>query len=100
MKRAGFEIRRETYANSLPMPLAMLRRLVLKRIGLASPGSDVKPLPAGWQWLNSVLTGILKGEAFWLRRPGTKLFMGLSAICVAQKPYRCSLYEEPLIGRS
>jgi ubiquinone/menaquinone biosynthesis C-methylase UbiE len=86
MKQCGFEVLRETYANSLPMPLAMFRRLVLKRIGLASPGSDVKPLPAGADWLNSALTGMLKAEAGWLRRPGAKLFMGLSAICVAQKP--------------
>jgi ubiquinone/menaquinone biosynthesis C-methylase UbiE len=86
MNLAGFDILRETYANSLPMPLAMFRRLVLKRLGLASSGSDVKPLPSGWQWLNSAMTGMLKEEASWLRRPGAKLFMGLSAICVAQKP--------------
>ena len=86
MKQAGFDIRRETYANSLPMPLAVVRRLILKRIGLASPGSDVKPLSPGWQWLNTALTGALKAEAKWLRRPDSKLFMGLSAICVAQKP--------------
>jgi ubiquinone/menaquinone biosynthesis C-methylase UbiE len=85
MNLAGFEILHETYANSLPMPVAMFRRLVLKRLGLAS-GSDVKPLPSGWQWLNSAMTGMLKAEAFWLRRPGAKLFTGLSAICVAQKP--------------
>jgi len=91
MKQAGFEIFRETYANSLPLPLAMLRRLVLKRIGLASPGSDVKPLPPGWQWLNSVMKGMLKGEALWLTRPDAKLFMGLSAICVAQKPLETAL---------
>ncbi len=88
MKRTGFEILRETYANSLPMPIAMVRRLVLKRIGLASPGSDVKPLPSGWQWLNTALTGTLKAEAHWLRRPDSKLFMGLSAICVARKPFQ------------
>lgn len=86
MRQAGFEILRDTYANSLPMPLAMFRRLVLKRVGLASRGSDVKPLPSGWQWLNSAMTGILKAEALWLMRPGAKLFMGLSAICLAQKP--------------
>jgi SAM-dependent methyltransferase len=86
MRQAGFEILRDTYANSLPMPLAMLRRLVLTRLGLASRGSDVKPLPSGWQWLNSAMTGTLKAEAVWLRRPGAKLLMGLSAICLAQKP--------------
>jgi SAM-dependent methyltransferase len=86
MKQAGFQILRDTYANSLPMPLAMLRRLVLKRIGLASAGSDVKALPPGWQWLNSAMRGMLKGEASWLRHPDARLVMGLSAICVARKP--------------
>ncbi len=86
MRQAGFKTLRETYANSIPMPLAMLRRLVLKPIGLASPGSDVKPLPPGWHWLNSAMTGVLRGEASWLRRVDTKLLIGLSAICVAQKP--------------
>jgi ubiquinone/menaquinone biosynthesis C-methylase UbiE len=86
MNQAGFKTLRDTYANSLPLPLAMFRRLVLKRIGLASPGSDVKPLPSGWRWLNSAMTGMLRGEGAWLRRPDAKLLMGLSAICVAQKP--------------
>ncbi len=87
MKQAGFEIVRGTYANSIPMPLAMFRRLVLMRIGLATRGSDVKPLPVGWQWINSAMTGVLKGEALWLQRSGAKLIIGLSAICVAQKPF-------------
>lgn len=93
MSQVGFEILRETYANGLAMPLAMFRRLVLKHIGLASPGSDVKPLPSGWEWLNSAMTGMLKGEAVWLRRPGAKMLMGLSAICVAQKPLDAQLTE-------
>ena len=86
MKQAGFEILRETYANSLLMPVAMLRRLLLKRVGLASPGSDVRPLPSGLQWLNAAMTLTLKAEALWLKRPGARLFMGSSAICVARKP--------------
>jgi ubiquinone/menaquinone biosynthesis C-methylase UbiE len=45
MTRAGFRVRRATYANSLLLPAAALRRLVLKRFRLADAGSDVKPLP-------------------------------------------------------
>jgi ubiquinone/menaquinone biosynthesis C-methylase UbiE len=85
MKRAGFDVLRSTHANTLLMPLAAFRRLVLKRIGVAS-GSDVKPLPPSLRWLNSALTATLRNEARWLRRPTAKLSFGLSAICVAQKP--------------
>jgi len=85
MKRAGFDILRTTYANSLLMPVAAFRRLVLKRFGLASAGSDVKPLPALLRWLNDPLTLPLRAEAGWLKRPHSSLRFGLSAICVARK---------------
>ncbi len=94
MKRAGFDVLRSTHANTLLMPLAVFRRLVLKRIGLAS-GSDVKPLPSSLRWLNSAMTGTLRTEARWLRRPAAKLGFGLSAICVAQKPARARLIHQP-----
>ncbi|HVF86487.1 MAG TPA: class I SAM-dependent methyltransferase [Pyrinomonadaceae bacterium] len=87
MKRAGFNIQRATYANAVLLPVAMLRRLVLKRVGLADRGSDVKPLPPKLEWLNSALTGVLRSEARVLKRPGSKLRAGLSAICVAEKPH-------------
>ena len=86
MKYTGFNIRRVTYANAMLLPVAMLRRLVLKRVGLADGGSDVKPLPPKLQWLNRALTGVLHGEAHLLKRPGLKLRAGLSAICIAEKP--------------
>ena len=91
VERAGFRVIHATYANSFLLPLAALRRLVLKRIGLAEGGSDVKPLAPGLSWLNSVLTGVLRGEAYWLRRPRAKLPAGLSAICVAEKPHALPL---------
>lgn len=86
LKRAGFEVLRETYANSLLFPVAAIRRLLLKRLGLAGEGSDVKPLPKNLQWLNRVLTGALLWEAKRLRDPNAKLPFGLSAICVARRP--------------
>ena len=85
-ERAGFRIVRATYANSLLLPLAAFRRLVLKRVGLADRGSDVKPLAPGLQWLNALLRSVLLGEARWLGSPRSGLPAGLSAICIAEKP--------------
>ncbi|MGH9936549.1 MAG: class I SAM-dependent methyltransferase [Blastocatellia bacterium] len=86
LKRAGFEVVRETYANSLLFPIAAIRRLLLKRLGLADEGSDVKPLPQNLQWINRVLTNALLWEANRLRDPTAKFPLGLSAICVARRP--------------
>src|SRR5918993_2628099 len=86
LERAGFRVRRSTYANSLLLPVAALRRLLLKRLGLADAGSDVKPLPPSLRWLNGLLTGVLRSEARLLKGARTNLPFGLSAICVAQKP--------------
>ena len=83
LERAGFEVVRATYANALLLPVAAVRRLVLKRLGLAAAGSDVKPVPPP---LNRALAAVLRGEARVLRRPGARLPAGLSAICVARKP--------------
>lgn len=83
MTRAGFRVRRATYANSLLLPAAVLRRLVLKRLGLADAGSDVRP--PGPDWLNRALASTLKAEANLLKRPGARLPAGLSTICVAEK---------------
>lgn len=86
LERVGFGVLRATYANSLLLPAATLRRLVLKRIGLADRGSDVKPLAPGLQWLNSALRAALVSEARFLQRPHFSLPVGLSAICVVEKP--------------
>ncbi len=86
MTRAGFRVRRATYANSLLLPAAVLRRLVLKRLGLADSGSDVKPLPPSLAWLNRSLAAALGAEARLLNSPGAKLPAGLSTVCVAEKP--------------
>lgn len=85
MEVAGFQILRATYANSLLFPVAAVRRLALKRLGLADSGSDVKPLPPELQWLNQLLMKALLWEARHLRNPTAKIPAGLSAICIAQK---------------
>jgi SAM-dependent methyltransferase len=86
MASAGFRVRRATYANALLLPAVALRRLVLKRLGLADLGSDVKPLPPSLAWLNRALAATLAGEAHLLERPGARLPAGLSAICVTERP--------------
>jgi ubiquinone/menaquinone biosynthesis C-methylase UbiE len=88
VERAGLRLVRATYANSVLFPVAAVRRLVLKRIGLSAPGSDVKPLPPRLRWLNHALIRALGAEARFLRRPRARLRAGLSAICVAEKPRR------------
>ncbi|MCA1591176.1 MAG: class I SAM-dependent methyltransferase [Acidobacteria bacterium] len=86
MRGVGFNVLRATYANSFLFPVAAMRRLVLKRLGLAGGGSDVKPLAPNLRWLNRALTGALATEARLLKLPGARLPAGLSAICIAQKP--------------
>jgi SAM-dependent methyltransferase len=88
LERAGLRTLRATYANSVLLPLAAVRRLVLKRLGLAAAGSDVKPLPPRLRWLNRAFTGVLAAEARRLRRPHATLPAGLSVICVAERPLR------------
>ncbi len=85
LEQSGFKVLRETYANSVLFPVAALRRLVLKRIGLADSGSDVKPLPPSLSGLNRALTGALRWEAARLKKPNRRLSFGLSAICIARK---------------
>ena len=86
LERADLRVVRATYANGLLLPVAVVRRLVLKRLGLGAPGSDVKPLPPGLRPLNRVLRAALDAEARLLRDPRGRIPAGLSAICVARKP--------------
>jgi hypothetical protein len=85
MRRAGFDIVRSTYANTLLLPVAAFHRLVLKRLGLAAPGSDVRPLPPRLARLEGILEAILRLEARILERRHVRFPFGLSAICVARK---------------
>lgn len=85
MEGAGFRVLRTTYANGLLLPLAALRRLVLKRVGLSDSGSDVKPLPPRLAWVNRAFEGALRFEAGLIRRR-LDLPAGLSVIVVAERP--------------
>ncbi len=85
LEKQNFKIIRKTYANTIPFPAAVIRRLVLKKIGLSDSGSDVKPLSPRLQWLNTLLTKALLIEARHLKKQKAKLPFGLSAICVVRK---------------
>jgi SAM-dependent methyltransferase len=78
---SGFRVLRASYANAFLLPLAIVRRLVFKRLGLADSGSDVKPVPV---WLNRIFAQVLRFEASVLQRR-VNLPAGLSLICVVRK---------------
>ena len=84
MRRAGFSIRRATYANTLLLPVAAIKRLVLSRFGSAPAESEVKPWPKSLQWLNGLLSLPLKLEAEVIKK--MDLPFGVSAICIGEKP--------------
>ena len=83
LRAAGFEIRLATYANAFLFPVVVARRF-LKRFGIGQ-GTDVKPLPAGIQWLDPIFRRVLESEARVLSSGG-RLPLGLSVICYARKP--------------
>jgi len=78
VRRAGFTVRRLSYANGLLFPAEVFVRL-LARLGLIA-GDDLRGLPRP---LNRLLAGILTLEATWLRRHDLPL--GLSLVCLAEK---------------
>lgn len=82
LKRAGFTIRRSTYANCLLFPVVVARRF-LKHLGIGG-GTDTKPLPTGLKWLDPVFRMVLSLEAGLIAH-NVRLPFGLSAICYAQK---------------
>jgi len=85
LENGGFTVLRKTYANTLMFPAAVVRRMVLKKIGLADAGSDVKQLPPSLAWLNRLLTRMMTWEARYLKAKNRSLPFGLSAVCVVRK---------------
>ena len=83
MQGAGFQIRRATYANTLLLPVAIFKRLVLSRLGFGQGESEVKPWSTGLQWMNGLLTVPLRIEARALKK--LDLPLGLSAIAIGEK---------------
>lgn len=86
LQGAGFIVERATYANTLLFPLAIIARLG-KRFGVGHTGSDVRPLSPGLAWLNKWLSRLLSLESKFLAASNGKMPFGLSAICLARKPF-------------
>jgi len=82
LRRAGFEVEWNSYTNGLLFPIILVRRF-LKRFGIGG-GTDVRPLPQGLGWLDSIFRRILFAEAWWFKRGG-RLPVGLSVVCYARK---------------
>jgi SAM-dependent methyltransferase len=82
LTRAGFEVEWSSYANGFLFPVILLRRF-LKHAGIGK-GTDVRPLPQGLGWLDSIFRNVLSREAGWFKS-GRSLPFGLSVICYARK---------------
>jgi SAM-dependent methyltransferase len=82
MKRAGFQIEWVGYANGILLPVVVLKRL-LKAFGIGR-GTDVKPLPRGLRWVDSIFRNVLHWEAQRFKS-GKGLPFGVSVICYARK---------------
>ena len=79
---AGFDVEWSSYANGFLFPVILLRRF-LKHAGIGK-GTDVRPLPRGLGWLDSIFRNVLSRESGWFRS-GRNLPFGLSVICWARK---------------
>lgn len=80
--QSGFKVEWTSYANTLLFPVALLRRF-LKHAGIGA-GSDVRPLPRGFQWVDSIFRELLVCESKWFKS-GRRFPFGLSLICYAKK---------------
>jgi SAM-dependent methyltransferase len=78
---AGLRVLRCTYANSLLMPVALVKFRVLEPLLGGGPESGVQPVSP---WLDRTLYGALHREAAWLGS-GHNLPIGQSLILVAEK---------------
>jgi SAM-dependent methyltransferase len=85
LTRQGLVLERETYANTILFPIAVVWRWLHRRSH--RQGSDVRPMPKGMGWMNPLLEKILSLEAIWLRGPNRRFPAGLSVIAVARKPH-------------
>ena len=83
LERAGFEIERVSYINSVLLPIPIAQRLIERIIPqLQRSSSDLEPPGKA---ANAVLQAVLFAEAAWLRRGG-RFPWGLSVLLLAHKP--------------
>lgn len=80
VERAGFRVERRTYANTLLLPVALLKRRVLEPLGITSLEGDVRP--TAWP-LDRTFRASLRVEDALLRLLPA-LPIGVSAIVMAR----------------
>jgi len=81
LTRAGFKIERATYANTLLLPLALLKRRVLEPLGIGRESSDVAPAPS---WINRAFLCAMDVERSMIAA-GWKMPFGTSTVIVSRK---------------
>lgn len=81
LPQTGFRVLRCTYANSLLLPLALVKFRLWEPLMRRTPASALTPLPG---WLNRLLLGCLRAEARWIAA-GRDLLLGQSLILIARK---------------
>lgn len=81
LKKCGFRIHRATYANSLLLPVALLKFRLWEPLTSARPASGVTMPPP---WLNRALEMLLRAESMFIRN-GVNLPVGQSVIILAQR---------------
>lgn len=80
-ERAGIEVERCTYANSVLMPVALAKFRVWEPLTNAPPASGVEPVAP---WLDALLHAPLKFESMWLGS-GLNFPAGQSLLLVGRK---------------
>lgn len=83
LANVGLEVLESTYANAFLSPVAFIKFRILEDLSKAPASSGVEDFPPAW--LNRVLEGILKFEAFLIRMGGRFPF-GQSLFVAARKP--------------
>ncbi len=78
----GFHVVRQSYANALLSPVALVKFRLWEPLLRAKPASGVAAIPAAW--LNRLLTRVLACEAALIRR-GFRFPFGQSFLVLAQK---------------
>ncbi|MCS7041779.1 MAG: class I SAM-dependent methyltransferase [Bryobacteraceae bacterium] len=81
LREAGFDVLRATYANSLLLPVALVKFRVWEPLVRAPAASGVQLGP--W-WLERLLHLPLRAEAWWIGRGGA-FPLGQSAIALARR---------------
>jgi SAM-dependent methyltransferase len=91
VKRAGFDLVRITYRNTLLSPLAVLIKLLRRARGTAATRSDLVALP---RLVDRALFVVVAVENYVARR--VRLPFGMSIFCIAQKPLSPNDPEVPI----